>query len=88
MAVPKFRNEKYNDWSAPSLRKKQESAIAALRAALGKEYPIVIGGERLTLPQKFNSLNPSRAAEVVGVFQKGDAATAARATDVAVAKFE
>ena len=87
MAVPKFRNEKYKDWSAPSLRKKQESAIAALRAALGREYPIVIGGERLTFPQKFNSINPSRASETVGVFQKGDAATAARAIDVAVAKF-
>jgi 1-pyrroline-5-carboxylate dehydrogenase len=49
-----------------------------LRETLGREYPIVIGGERITAPQKFSSFNPSRSAEVVGVFQKGDADIAGR----------
>lgn len=88
MAVPKFRNEPTLDWSAKANRRKQEDAIAAVRAELGREYPIVIGGERIFTAQKFSSINPSKASEVVGVFQKGDAATANRAMEVALAKFE
>lgn len=88
MAVPKFKNEPTIDWSVKLHRRKQEAAISAVRAGLGKEYPIVIGGERVITAQKFNSYNPSNSAEVVGVFQKGDAATAGRAMEVAVAKFE
>ncbi len=87
MKVPKFRNEQLCDWSKPALRKKQSAAVAALQASLGKEYPIVIGGERLSMPEKFSSINPSRATEVVAVFQKGDAATASRAIETAVAVF-
>jgi len=88
MRVKKFSNEKLCDWSKPPLRKRQAAAIAALQSSLGREYPIVIGGERISMPEKFTSINPARASEVVGVFQKGDAATAARAVDAAVATFE
>ncbi len=45
MAMPKFKNETYIDWSKPANCKKQEEALARLRAELGKEYPIIIGGE-------------------------------------------
>jgi 1-pyrroline-5-carboxylate dehydrogenase len=88
MAIPKFKNEQYIDWSKLSNRKKQETAIAKLRSELGKEYPIVIGGERIYTQGKFNSYNPSKSTEVVGVFQKGDSPIANKAMDVAVAKFE
>lgn len=88
MSIPKFKNEPLTDFSKPSNRKKQQRAIENVRAGLGKEYPIVIGGERITAKEKFNSYNPARSTEVVGVFQKGDAALANRAMDVAVATFE
>ena len=88
MAIPKFKNEPLVDFSKPASRKKQESAIAALRGSLGREYPMVIGGERILASQKFSSFNPSRSAEVVGVFQKGDADTAARAMNAALTAFE
>ena len=88
MAIPKFKNEPLTDFSKPINRKKQQAAIDKVRAELGREYPIVIGGERIFSGQKFNSLNPSIPSEVVGVFQKGDAALANKAMDTAVAKFE
>jgi len=88
MAIPKFKNEPLVDWSKAANRKKQEAALERVRSQFGKEYPNVIGGERVYSSDKFNSYNPSRAAEIVGVFQKGDAAMAKRAMDVAVAKFE
>ncbi|HMK39275.1 MAG TPA: L-glutamate gamma-semialdehyde dehydrogenase [Bacteroidota bacterium] len=88
MSIPKFKNEPLVDFSKPALKKKQESAIAALRESLGREYPIVIAGERVTAPGKFSSFNPSRSTEVVGVFQKGDADIAAKAMNAALSAFE
>ncbi|MBI4535080.1 MAG: aldehyde dehydrogenase family protein, partial [Ignavibacteriae bacterium] len=88
MAIPKFKNEPYVDWSKAPNRKKQEMALASLTAELGKEYPIVIGGERIYSQEKFNSHNPSRPTEVVGVFQRGNVDLANKAIDVAVQKFE
>ena len=87
MALSPFKNEPSIDWTKPANRKKQEAALEKLRAEMGREYPILIGGERITTELKFNSYNPSRSTEVVGVFQKGDAAIANRAIDVAAAKF-
>ncbi len=88
MPIPKFKNEPLVDFSKPANRKKQQSAIDALRASLGAEYPIVIGGERMTAAAKFSSFNPSRSTEVVGVFQKGDAPIAEKAMRAALAAFE
>lgn len=88
MALPKFANETYVDFSKPANRKKQLEALARMREDLGKEYPILIGNERIVVDQKFSSMNPSRSSEVIGVFQKGDAGLANRAMDVALAAFE
>ncbi len=88
MAVPKFKNEQVLDFTKPANRKKQAEAIAKLRSELGKEYPIVINGERIFTGRKLNSINPSRTNEIVGVFQSGDAALANKAMDAATAKFE
>ena len=88
MAIPKFKNEPLTDFSKSINRKQQEAAIEKVRAELGREYPVVIGGERIYSEQKFNSLNPSKPSEVVGVFQKGDTALANKAMETAVAKFD
>ncbi len=88
MSIPKFKNEPLIDFSKSNNRKAQEAAIKKVRAEFGKEYPIVIGGEKIYAQAKFNSYNPSKSTEVVGVFQKGDENLANKAMDVAVAKFE
>ena len=88
MALSRFKNELTTDWSSASARKKQEAALEAARGRYGKEYPLVIGGERLTTSEKFASVNPSHPNDVVGVFQKGTADIARGAMDVAVAAFE
>jgi 1-pyrroline-5-carboxylate dehydrogenase len=88
MSIPKFKNEPYLDWSKPANRKKQEQAIAKLESQFGKEYPNIIGGEKVYSGAKFNSLNPSDPNQIVGVFQKGTADDALKALDVALKKFE
>ncbi len=87
MALPQFKNEPYTDWSKPANRKKMEAALGRLRTSLGREYPNVIGSERILSTQKFQSINPSRPTEVVGVFQRSDSTIANRAIDVASVTF-
>lgn len=51
------------------------AAIAKVRSELGREYPIVINGEKISLASKFHSINPAKTSEVVGVFSEGDTDT-------------
>ena len=47
-----------------------QEALATVRRELGREYGLLIGGKRVKTDRKFQSTNPSRPSEVVGVFQK------------------
>ncbi|HTY37513.1 MAG TPA: L-glutamate gamma-semialdehyde dehydrogenase [Bacteroidota bacterium] len=88
MAISAFKNEPLTDYTKPANRKAMEKALAKVRKMLGREYPIVIGGEEILTETKFNSINPSRTSEVIGTFQKADARLADRAIESAAAKFE
>jgi 1-pyrroline-5-carboxylate dehydrogenase len=88
MQIPKFKNEAYLDWSKPENRQKQQKAIDVFASRLGKEYPNIIGGERVKAVGKFNSLNPSNPDQVIGTFQQGTSEDAVRALDAAAKAFE
>lgn len=88
MATSIFKNEPLTDFTKPVNRKAMEKALAKVKSMLGKEYPLVIGGEEIFTQTKFNSTNPSRPAEVVGIFQKADALLADKAIEAAAMKFE
>jgi len=64
-----------------------ESALVRVRGQLGMEYDLVIGDERVRCERKFESKNPSRPSEVVGVFQKATAALVQKAVAGAEAAF-
>jgi 1-pyrroline-5-carboxylate dehydrogenase len=84
MALPEFKNEPLSDFkNNPAHRRRMQYALDEIRDELGREYPLVIGGERIKTPEKFASYNPSRPKEVVGVFSQGDAALADRAVQKA-----
>jgi len=71
MALPEFRNEAFTDFSADASRMAMQQALRTVAAQLGKEFPLVIGGQRVTTKEKFNSSNPSQKDEVVAVCQRG-----------------
>ncbi len=73
--LDEFRNEPFTDYSKPENADAMCSAIDKVRSELGREYPIVIGGEKIVLESKFTSNNPANKAEVVGVFSEGDTNT-------------
>ncbi len=58
-----------------------EEAQAKVRAELGREYRLAIAGERAKSGATFNSVNPARPSEIVGVHQKATPEQAARAVD-------
>lgn len=88
MSMPKFKNEPLTDFSRPANRKAFEKALEVVRSRIGTEYPLVIGGEEIRTGEKLKSFNPSRANEVLAVFQKADAGLATRAIETAAARFE
>lgn len=88
MSVPKFKNERYTDYSKKENRQKQLKAIEAIESQFNTEYELIIGGDGVRTGTKFNSYNPSDPDQVVGVFQKAGPEEAARAIEVASAKFD
>jgi len=73
--LDEFRNEPFTDFSAPDNTAKMRAALDKMRSELGIEYPIIINGEKINLAGKFESINPAKRAEVVGVFSDGDTDT-------------
>ena len=45
-------------------------ALEKAHSEFGKEYDLIINGERVKTQDKFQSYNPSEKEEVVGIFQK------------------
>ncbi|HNU09069.1 MAG TPA: aldehyde dehydrogenase family protein, partial [Pyrinomonadaceae bacterium] len=70
--LDEFRNEPFTDFSVAENASAYRDAVAAVRQELGREYQILIDGERITLSEKFESYNPSNKTEVVGVFSEVD----------------
>lgn len=86
--LPPFKNEPIIFFRAAEEKQAMEAALAKVNAELGREYPLVIGGARVTTPDKITSLNPSRTEEVVGVFSKADQALADQAVAAAARAYE
>jgi 1-pyrroline-5-carboxylate dehydrogenase len=86
-AIPPFRNEQLADFSEPENREAMECALAVVRAQLGREYEILIGGQRFKTGDLLKSLNPSRPSEVVGAHHRATAELANRAIEDAYAFF-
>ena len=83
-----FRNEPLTDFSKPENAKAMRDAIAKVRAQLGREYDLVIGGRRLKTKDKIKSINPAKPSELVGLFQKAGKEEVEPAMHAALQAFE
>ncbi|MGH9650195.1 MAG: aldehyde dehydrogenase family protein, partial [Terriglobales bacterium] len=84
-----FRNEPLIDFakdekSARAMR----AAIEKVRAELGREYDLIIGGKRVRTEEKIRSLNPAHPSQVAGIHQKAGREHAEPAMQAALAAFE
>jgi len=71
----------------PANRRRMEEALAKVRGQLGREYDIIIAGERIRTEDKLKSVNPARPDEVVGIHQKATSELANRAVETAYRNF-
>jgi 1-pyrroline-5-carboxylate dehydrogenase len=66
MALAPFRNEPTLDFSVASIRSGFEGALARVRGQLGRDYPLLIGGERVATDEVVESYNPAHPEQVIG----------------------
>ena len=83
-----FRNEPLNDFSKEENAAAMRAAIEKVRTKLGKEYPLVIGGERIKTGDTLDSINPANRTEIIGKFHKATKELASRAVDTAYQTFQ
>jgi len=86
--LPPFKNEPLTDFSDSANQAAFQHAIDLVRSQLGRRYPLHIGGEEVWTDATFDSINPSRPAEVIGTFAKGRKEDAERAVAAASAAFQ
>jgi 1-pyrroline-5-carboxylate dehydrogenase len=72
-SLDEFRNEPFTDFSKTENAEAMRAAIERVREELGREYPLIINGERVETGKKFESINPAEKSQIVGVFSDADA---------------
>ena len=78
-----FRNEPFTDFSKEENAQAMRDAIQKVKEQLGREYPLVIGGERITTGNMLDSINPANRTQVVGRFHKATKELANQAVEEA-----
>ncbi|HLN61540.1 MAG TPA: L-glutamate gamma-semialdehyde dehydrogenase [Symbiobacteriaceae bacterium] len=88
MGVVPFRNEALTDFSRPENVQAFKVALELVQSQAGREYPLVIGGQRIMTEEKIVSTNPANPKEVIGYVGKATRDLADRAMETALAAFE
>ncbi|MBX5465871.1 MAG: L-glutamate gamma-semialdehyde dehydrogenase [Firmicutes bacterium] len=83
MAVTPFVNEPLTDFEREENRRRMEEALAAVRAQLGRHWPLRIGGKAVETPERIRSLNPSHPDQTVGWVAKARRAEIDEAVEAA-----
>src|SRR3954466_877092 len=83
-----FRNEPFTDFSQEENAAAMRAALAKVKTELGREYPLVIGGERINTGNKLDSINPANRTQAVGSFHKASKELANQAVESAYKAFQ
>ncbi len=86
--LKEFVNEPLTDFTKKENITGMTEALTKVSQAFGQEYDLIIDGKFIKAKDKFNSYNPSKKDEIVGVFQKASEKEAETAMQVALKRFE
>ena len=64
--LSEFRNEPLTDFAAPENRQSMEGALQQVRSEFDREWPLVVGGERVTTGRWIESRDPCSKDRLVG----------------------
>lgn len=83
-----YKHEPFTDFSIEENRIAFEKALSNVNEIMGKAYPLVINGEKITTEDKIVSYNPANKEEVVGIVSKAKKEHASMAIEAAAEAFE
>lgn len=83
-----YKHEPFTDFTVEANRKAFEEALGLVEKELGKEYPLIINGERVTTEDKIQSWNPARKDQLVGSVSKANQDLAEKAIQSADEAFQ
>ena len=83
-----YRHEPFTDFSKEENRKKLDSGLETVSEYLGKEYPLIINGERIYTEKKLESYNPAQKSETIGYMSQAGREDADRAMEAAKETFK
>ncbi|WP_413357286.1 L-glutamate gamma-semialdehyde dehydrogenase [Robertmurraya sp. 2P01SA] len=86
--VQAYKHEPFTDFSVEKEREGYLTALKTVEGYLGKDYDLVIGGERITTEEKIVSINPANKTEVIGRVSKANKELAEQAMQAAVKAFK
>lgn len=82
-----YKHEPLTDFTKESEKQAYLNAINEVEKEFGSEYPLIIGGERITTSDKIISYNPARKTEVIGYVSKASKELAEKAMQIADTTF-
>ncbi|MDC0705822.1 L-glutamate gamma-semialdehyde dehydrogenase [Priestia sp. AB] len=85
--IKEYKHEPFTDFTLEENNNEFKKALEVVQAELGKDYPLVIGGEAITTTEKIVSINPANKEEVIGRVSKADQELAEKAMQVALSTF-
>ncbi|WP_243387973.1 L-glutamate gamma-semialdehyde dehydrogenase [Bacillus kexueae] len=87
MMIP-YKHEPFTDFTNEENKKAFEEGLKKVESYLGQDYPLIIGGERITTDEKIVSVNPANKEEVIGRVSKANKDLAEKAMQVADETFK
>ncbi|KUP05332.1 1-pyrroline-5-carboxylate dehydrogenase [Bacillus coahuilensis p1.1.43] len=83
-----YKHEPFTDFTKEENKKAYEEGLELVNSYLGQDYPLVIGGEKITTEDKIVSTNPSNKEEVIGRVSKANQELAEKAMNYAYETFQ
>jgi RHH-type proline utilization regulon transcriptional repressor/proline dehydrogenase/delta 1-pyrroline-5-carboxylate dehydrogenase len=82
-----FVNAANTDYSQAARRDQQRAALKSVEASLGRKWPLVIAGKKITDREFIPSVNPARPTQIIGSWARATIADADAAVAAARAAF-
>lgn len=83
-----YTHEPFTNFLDEKNKKAFQDSLSYVQSQLGKDYPVVIGGEEITTDKKIVSINPANKEEVIGTVSMASKELAEKAMQSALSTFE
>ena len=84
----RYKHESLTDFTKEENKQAFMKALKLVNKEIGKLYPLVIGGEKVTTAEKISSYNPAKKQELIGKVSKANQEHAEQAMQAALTAFQ